>query len=331
MMYAMRSLMRTALVLMLSIIRSKALISLMIVLLVPSTILSIIINGQHLIQDQSNILLENYKGSPIVLIQQEPKSKDYLKLQVLNVIIRHENYSVSTLIYLVENINAFLKTTRVRIIKSIEEINGSCVSLGIRISNRLNIPLGSNIILYVNNSPLPVKVIALHRGSGIYDYIVLAKGIVNSSNRKYYLFRANSSTLVSSIINDLNNDFSLILTILAVPTMLFYSIIVFLAFLKLIKYIEVDIQSLVNLGIPLSTIRISYAVASTILGVLFIIYGLSLGTMLVHLSIWIARFYNIYFTSRPLIPLWEVVKVIGAYIPLLFTLSYLSFKGMSER
>lgn len=193
------------------------------------------------------------------------------------------------------------------------------VSVSNFISQRLGVKLGSNISICMGGGCRSYKVDCIHGGRGFYSssIIVLTSKEVfrgKSPGQLYWVCRLNSSSEISSFLNQLTNYISSFTYGFTYLVALTYFPIMYLGYRRAINMVHDDLGVLHSLGVSWREARLALGIVLSVAGLLMIVYGIGLGVLFMHLSFYTLRFFGIIITIRPLPSFDSVFLITGVYV-----------------
>jgi len=175
--------------------------------------------------------------------------------------------------------------------------------VGSTLSSNLNIGAGSKVELCLGSTCMQLSVSGVVGGRGLFSLsavLVYADGSAKSfPGNPYYVCRESADVGLRSVISSLGESLGRVSTLLSILTLLVYAPVNVAGIERALQRLEPDIKVLHGVGTPLKALRRLCTAVLAVLGALMALYGVCLGTLAVHVSLWALRFFNIFVESRP--------------------------------
>ncbi len=311
--------------LLLVMLRSRSIITLALVIVIPISITTVLILGSEVIQERVAIISDMVKGTSVIAyITHMNNTKSCVVASVTNVTISNGEESIEVLMMTTGDVNKFLDLLKVRVIKSLGKSIDS--SLGIELARILNLSVGKHITVCLNNSCMKLIVDSIHSCRCILDYSLIVRSNV-SLGQTLVLLEVPRKVIASSILVSTSKDLTKLMYVLSFMTIISYIVLIYLGFKRLALSIRNDVFLIHEIGITLRSIRLCFAIAATALSLILTLYGTALGLVITHSSIWVLRFFNVYLPLRPTLPyLWLTISSL-MMTAIAFPIGYITSRG----
>jgi len=175
--------------------------------------------------------------------------------------------------------------------------------VGSTLSSNFNVGAGSKVELCLGGSCIQLKVSGVVDGRGLFSLsaiLVYADGSAKSfPGNPYYVCRESIDVGLRSVINSLGEALGKVSGLLSILTLLVYAPVNVAGIERALQRLGPDIGVLHGVGVPLKALRRLCTAVLAVLGSLMALYGVCLGMLAVHVSLWALRFFNIFVESRP--------------------------------
>ena len=290
--------------LIIGIIRGKAIAPLLIAIVIPSAIATVFLLAVNVLNSQSNMVIESYIGKSSLIYSKTPlDNTSCVRVFVGNVIVKTFNETFEAQVHVVNDFRKYIEINGLRIISSSEKDSKIIVSIGQLIARRYSLGLGSKISICINGKCYSGNITHIHHGNKYLDYVIIVSGIEYDSGKSQYLCRVESNWILTSIIRDLGSSTLYAMWFLSLFTLAAYFPILYLALNKTLAILREEVKILHGIGLSRSCIQYSFIIACSFLCLLLVLYGISIGTLLVHLSTWLLRFFGIIVIEKPALSL----------------------------
>ena len=290
--------------LIIGIIRGKAIAPLLIAIVIPSAIATIFLLAVNVLNSQSNMVIESYIGKSSLIYSRTPlDNTSCVRVFVGNVIVKTFNETFEAQVHVVNDFRKYIEINGLRITSSSKNDSKIIVSIGQLIARRYSLGLGSKISICIIGKCYSGNITHIHHGNKYLDYVIIVSGIEYDSGKPQYLCRVGSNWILTSIIRDLGSSTLYAMWFLSLITLIAYLPILYLALSKTLTILREDMNILYGIGLSRSCIQYGFIIACSFLCLLLVLYGISIGTLLVHLSTWLLRFFGIIVVEKPALSL----------------------------
>jgi len=179
--------------------------------------------------------------------------------------------------------------------------------------HRFNNFLDSSITIVLNELPRDCDYYVI-----IYEYGALGKPIEGTAITK--------SSLFSKMISSLNRDVLNIAKVWLYLFLILYLIISALVTHKLINELMPYLKTVATFTDINPYVTIPTAIL--ILGCVGVLFGISLGVLLVDASLWLSRFVGLTFILRPTLPVHDLIELTLLPLPIVFSSSLITVKAL---
>jgi len=183
----------------------------------------------------------------------------------------------------------------------------SCVFVGSAISSFLNVTRGSSINLCVEGVCHSFRVSGVVSSGGFESSSILLiyrttppLELFPSSAEKIYLCVEPAARQLQVFTEDLKSTLASLANLLTLTLFMLCPPVMYVSYARAFSSIQPELEVLYESGVPRRVLRHVALATLMVLSVLMLIYGVCLGTLFTHLSLWILRFFNIFIESRPL-------------------------------
>ncbi len=302
-------------------LRNASIVTLAIAISVPAAVVTTLTLGADLVSEQAAMLTSQVGGTYIAVHEAPPEGGSCVGASVTVARVIYRNTSVKALVFESPNIKSTLKFFGAKVIKSAKGCNG--VSVGSALAHVLGVDVGDEIKLCVSSCCVTTAVHSIHTGGGVLQTsVITAHSNITYSN--VFLCLAQRRELAARILESANEGIEHALLVLSTVALASYAPIVFVGFRRFAASLTLHAEVLREAGAPTKVLRRCFTVACTILALAFAVYGLALGTVALHLGVWLARFMNIYLAVRPAPSSLEVAGVLTATTIMSVPASYLA-------
>jgi len=258
--------------------------------LVTSIALALLASQQQ-VQLLTDIALQN--ASVVV-------SGNGFEVGVVDAVLVIGDQRVGIQIHVVRDFNAYANLINMRIVKSTKPVDKAVFSVGMEIANRFKAGVNSIVLICVNGSCFNSTITAIHRGEGYADYIVVTNSTAFLSYSKTMCFsKREGSVAVTGILNSLNRDISLLVQLLALISIAAYTPILYLSINRVLNDYGDVIEVFKSVGATSRVICTYFLLLFVVLSMIFVLYGIALGVVVVHIGIWLLRFFGIAMLFKP--------------------------------
>lgn len=313
------------------IIRGKAIAPLLIAIVIPSAIATIFLLTVNIVNSQSNVIISSYMNNPSLIYSRTPiDNTSCTEIFVKNTFVKTFNTTFEAQIHFVNDFKKYIEMNRLVLIRSNEYHSNITVSIGLQIMRKYNINPNSKISILINGKYYSLNITHIHHGSKYLDHIIIVSGIDYSPRETQYLCKTGSNLILANIVNNLRSSILQVMWFLSLFTLIAYIPILYLAFNKILSVLKKDINILHYIGLSNTYIRYGFIVANSIICMLLVLYGFSIGILLVHLSIWLLRFFGIVIIEKPILSLNMCFSLITAFLVISFTILFIVSKRIGD-
>lgn len=294
--YSLRSLW----ILLLITLRSRSVITLALVIVIPTSITTVLILGSEVVQGRVSEVSDIVTGTTVVArVTRTSGVEGHIIASITDATISNGEDSVEASVVVTEDVSDYLKFFKTRVIKSLSKFINT--SIGIELAQTLKVGIGDYVTVCLSNSCKNLIIDSIHSCRCILDYSLLVRS--NLSVGPALVFRELPREVIAfGILASTSGDLSKLMYTLSVMTMISYIVLIYLGFRRLTSSIRNDVFLIHELGISLRSIRSHFAIVAATLSLLLSLYGTALGLVITHLSIWVLRFLDVYLPLRPTLP-----------------------------
>ena len=290
--------------LIIGIIRGKAIAPLLVAIVIPSAIATVFLLAVNILNSQSNMVIASYIGKPSLIYSKTLlDNTSCVKVFVENTVIKTINETFEAQVHVVNDFRKYIELNGLRITSSSEKDSKIIVSIGQLIARKYGLGLSSKISICIDGKYYSGNITHVHRGNKYLDYVIIVSGIEYDLGKTQYLCRVGSNWVLTSIIRDLGSSTLYAMWFLSLITLIAYLPILYLALNKTLAILREDMNILYNVGLSRSCIQYSFIIACGFLCLLLVLYGVSIGTLLIHFSTWLLRFFGIIVIEKPVLSL----------------------------
>jgi len=178
--------------------------------------------------------------------------------------------------------------------------------LGSSISSLLKAKEGSIIEVCSGNSCSSYRVSGVLGSSSFPSSVFIVDGTfpreAPAYAEKLYLCPSNAESLIEAAEEDIGGSLSSIAAILSAAVLSACFPIIFIGFRRILSLAGRDAETLLEVGAPRRSLKLSLFFLVYALSASMFAYGLILGIFSVHFSLWALRLFGIFVESRPLLP-----------------------------
>ncbi|RLG80051.1 MAG: hypothetical protein DRO40_11775 [Thermoprotei archaeon] len=299
-----RSLAKVVATLVIGIVRGRAIAPLLIAIVIPSAIATVFLLAVNILSSQSNIVTASYFGKPSLVYSEAPiDNATCARVFIVNTVVETINGTFEAQIHVADDFEEYIGLNGLRLTSSSEKDSKTIVSIGSSLANRYGLGPGSKISVCIDGECLSGNITHIHRGNRYLEHVIIVSGFEYVSGKPRYLCRVGSNWVLTSIMRDLESSTMHTMWFLSLFTLFAYLPILYLALNKILTILGGDMNVLRSIGVSRAFIRYGFVIACSFLCLLLVLYGVSIGTLLVHLSTWVLRFFGIVIMERPVLPL----------------------------
>jgi len=305
-----RSLAKVIATLFIEVVRGGAITSLLIAVVVPSALATVFLLSVDILYSQGGAVIALYTGRPTLLYSEKPlDNTTCIEVVVTNALVKTVSGVFEVQMYVASGFEKYVELNKLEVVSFSRNISRVVFSVGWLLASRYGLEPGSRISICIGKSCFPGYVTHVHRGNSYFNSIAIASGLELDSGRSMYLCRAEGNWILMDVVKDFSSSVMYAMNFLTLFTLLAYLPIQYLALNKSLAMLKEDIEILHGIGVSLSILRLGFATICCFLYLLLALYGISMGTLLVHFSTWILRFFGIVIVKKPVLSL-EVLSML---------------------
>jgi hypothetical protein len=223
-----------------------------------------------------------------------------LEVGVVEAALAFSDQRVGIQIHVVRDFNAYANLANARVVKSVKPGGKDVLSIGVEIASRLRVDVNSTVLICVESHCFNSTITAIHRGEGYANYIA----VTNSSDflsysKPLYFSRREGNVAATGILNSLSSDVSSITRLLALISIAAYTPILYLSINRVLNGYRDVIDVFKGAGASSRAIFTYSLLLFSALSAIFALYGIALGVIAVHTSLWLLQFLGIAMPFKP--------------------------------
>ena len=297
------------------VLRGKKYISLLIIVVIAVSLQTLMILIPPIVDNQINLLTKNYfeRTDFYDLSPYNYSNENCYRLEIASAEAYYNNNSVSSFIIVPDQdfVRDFIGVKRI----GCGNRSNVSVSVGDVFAEALGVGKGSFVNIICGERSISAEITNIHRIDGVFrNSIIVLCGDSFPNGTILYMCRSRhnpASNIISSLSIELKQDLFRIYLIFTLSTL---PIIIYSA-TRFIRELENEFIILRGQGLSLRSIRVLVVLALSIILFVSMILGVSIGVLVLDISIKIASLLNI-ILIRPSIDLYYLIS--------LFLYSYLS-------
>lgn len=303
-------------------LRKKVLTIIFIVLAIPSMIITTYNLISNTFTEETTYLYKSIyqDGNVFITPQIYGGNTNCTPLRFFYTKIMLKDMNLTTPIIVLDK-ETYIKYTRYWPRKNIARNKTILVSIPSIYKDTYGLKLGEELSICNGNNCYKERISLIHKSRGVLDSAIILVTTSGKNNeipnmgREYCIISTNNYT-----VEELTRPFTKTLTMIQEETTILLTLayfpIMLLGLAKIKRYMDKETCILYELGVSEKNLRMSIVFILMVLGILICIYGVSLATLITHLSLWILRLYGIILVSRPL----PEPTTISPYIALFMTI-----------
>ncbi len=288
--------------LLIGILRGRAITTFLVATVIPSAIITVFLLAVDILNTQTNMITAMYRGKPSLIYVEKPLGNiSCVRVRIENVLVKTVNESFETQVHVVDNFTKYVELNHLRITKSSKTVSGEIVSVGWLLAEKYGLKPGSEITVCIGRDCYSTNITRIHIGSRCFGYIIIVSRHRSLFGKSGFLCRVKDNWILESIVEDLVSSTKYTMGFLSLFTLLAYAPILYLAHNKALTLIRRDLRILYSIGVSRTHLRLGFILATTLLSIVLVLYGVSIGTLLIHISTWILRFFGIIILEKPVL------------------------------
>jgi len=291
---------RTAALLIKVIIRGRAITPLIVVMIIPSSLATIFYLSAEAIVSQASSAVEAHEIGQAVIVSHTDLG-GCASASIVDIVIRRADQSFAAQLSLVSDLKAFIEIAGVRIVRAVKAVDSQqpVISIGVGIASKYNLSPGNSIIMCSAGACISGAISSLHSGPGFTSYIAISNIDSPWVGEKIYICRARSKDIIASIMGSLGMEVREMARFLSIASLAPYAVLSYLALTNIVMSHRGELEVLRGMGAPIGVVRIGFIFSSVAIASVMLLNGIALGTIAVHLSIWMLRFLGMASLARP--------------------------------
>uniref|UniRef100_A0A7C4BCA1 ABC transporter permease n=1 Tax=Ignisphaera aggregans TaxID=334771 RepID=A0A7C4BCA1_9CREN len=223
-----------------------------------------------------------------------------LEVGVVEAALVFSGQRVGIQIHVVRDFNAYADLANARVVKSVKPRGKGALSIGVEIASRLRVDVNSTVLICVESRCFNSTITAIHRGEGYANYIAVTNSSdLLSYSKPLYFSRREGNVAATDILNSLSRDVSSITRLLALISIAAYTPILYLSINRVLNGYRDAIDVLKGAGASGRAIFTYSLILFSALSAIFALYGIALGVIAVHTSLWLLQFFGIVMPFKP--------------------------------